>query len=1369
MPATLDQLLALRSQAADSICHYLRSMIDDLGQNRLLTRLGYSLDPSGRNLGLRLPLYCEPFSIEIDSESVRMREKLYTFHGDDDGGGSSTGQRFASSRHRSTSPSRNEESSDMHDDAAEKSDARSLDELAEELEMLLIIGDPGSGKTEWLKHRAVVAARRELEKLCAGQVLAEDTRMPVFVRLPDLGRILEDEGKVPPEELEKFALEECGSLACEVTVGDPAARAMSGILWLLAKGGRRSLSGFSLRHLWRQWCNAALHLSQGNPSLLCLDAWDEVPDACRGAVLKCINELTDELPLKVFASSRAVGYQPGLLPVPFGKSNQERSPRREVHLLDFGWSQVTEFYLRMFGSDSEEANEFLSTLKKKPQIQALACNPLMATLIGGVFGPRVSSRTPLNLVARRTDVFREVLRDMMSRPGIEKLVVDLKTTPAKLDFLAAFAFRFFPDELIPLRAAEEFTAAYLESISHTSSNLRMHQEVVARGKRDVLENLSAVDDVLVLCEEQDGPAYMFLHLTLQEHLAARHVAGLVNDTGWDNATLQVGRFQQKVRVPDFIDRRCEAPRWHEFFCQLSGQLTDAEPLLDLLQSGSALTAPSVQRFRDFFEYRCRLAASACAETLPAARRDCVGGATSTIARWITFHCETSQDDAALFHKAFADLATINPNMHFELPNGDSRARSFVEVLLNSLRNAGASERKKILMAIEACGPALAHDAFLRGIARVIADPASEGKVYDLTQAISKMGVSAAQPEFIADLVDILSQQRTPSKDGSSSIQIAVINLLASFGPAACKPDVLNELQCIIKEGAWRDEPVWNALVDICAANGMSLILPFLRDYFASAKVQEISFKSLNKLGKHCADDQLIRSVINHLSHEHEQIREVAADALGSMTHLPWLRAKLRELLFGEDRSLAAWAARALGHSNPNTISREEIRQLLDLVAEPDWPESWYLREGPGTRLGHQRIREIAVHACRQLVKNNASMTWVEELLPLLRADRTMVCYRAMDIVRELRVDSLSPHLYDVFLPLMQSRDMCTRRNACDDVGRFGVDLDDERVVRSLLNCLDDHESQVVYAAAHALSHCRGDRYAGQIVSDLEHRAESSYRDTKLLVATALAGLLPRAADSRPCDLLVRLIKDPDNSVCARALETLIDWRIKWPSSPLPGFVPSVVVEQVIRPCHPTVEAGLNYQTVARTLRVIGRMAQRSQLMSRVLDASKASDATVRLAACECLGVFGREWDLPGRMDSLTALLNDEDKWVRRKAVEILPDVIVWDRSPESLRKAFLDRFDDSSGYVRNYLPAAITGFVLSDYGSGSHNFISRFGDYICDQLKCDDGALNSDLWYCLKTLRNYLRFFAVEDGETLHYEWRMVSAMSALKTESVES
>lgn len=1370
MPATLDQLLAVRSRAADSICDYLRSMIDDLVQNRLLKRLGpkYSLDPSDSNPGLRLPLYCEPFSIEIDSERARMREKLYTFHGDDDGGGSATGRRFASSRHRSISPSGNEESSDMHDDAAETSDARSLDDLAEELDMMFVIGDPGSGKTEWLKHRSVLAARRELEKLCAGQVLAEDTRMPVFVRLPDLGRILAGEGKVSPEMLERFALEECGSPACEVTLAEPARRAMSAILWLMAKGGRRSLSGFSLRHLWRQWCDAALHLSQGHPSLLCLDAWDEVPRDCRGDVLKCINDLTDELPLKVFASSRAVGYQPGLLPVPFGRNNQERSPRREVHLLDFGWSQVTEFYLRMFGSaDPDEASEFLTTLKRKPQIQALACNPLMATLIGGVFGPRVSSRKPLNLIARRTDLFREVLRDMMDRPAIDKsVVVGSKTTAAKLDFLAAFAFRFFPDELIPLRAAEEFTAAYFESTSHTSSTLRMQQETVARGQLDVLENLSAVDDVLVLCEEQDGPVYLFLHLTLQEHLAARHVATLVNDKGWENATLRVGRFQQEVRVAEFIDRRCEDPRWHECVCQLSGQLTNAEPLLDLLQSGSALKDQSVQRFRDFFDYRSRIAASACAETLPTARRDCFSGATSKIARCITFRCYES-DDAALYHKAFADLASINPNLHFDRPDEESSTLSFVEVLLNLIRNEEGSERKKILRAIEACGPALAHDAFLRGIARIIADPALEGRVHDLTRAISKMGASAAQPEFIADLVDILSQQRTLSKDGLSSIQVAVIYLLASFGPAAYTPDVLDELQCIIKEGAWPDEPAWNALVDICDADGVSLILPFLREYFAGAKVKEVAFKALQKLGKHCADDQLIRSVINHLSHEYEQIRGVAADALGSMTHVPWLRQKLREFLFGEDRSLAAWAARSLSHSNPNGISREEVRQLLGLVAEPDWPEGWYLRDGPKTRLGHQRIRETAFHACLQLIKHADSRPWMEELLPLLRSNRTMVSYRAMDIVRELRMDASYPHVYDALLPLMQSPDMCTRRNACTDVGRCGVDFDNEMVVMSLLNCLDDHESQVAYAAACALSHSRGDLYAGLIVSDLEHRAESPDIDTRLLVATAVAGLLPRAADSRPCDLLVRLIKDPDNSVCARALETLIDWRIKWPSSPLPGFVPSVVVEQVLRPCHPVVKAGLDYQVVARTLRVMGRKAQRIQLLSKVLEASMASDATVRLAASQCLGVFGR--DLLGRMDRLTALLNDEDEWVRRKAVEILPDVVVWDRSPESLRRAFLDRFEDSSDCVQYYLPAAIAGFVLADYGSKHHSFVSRFGDYICDQLKRDNGALNTDLWYCLKSLRNYVRFFSVGVAEPLQYEWRMVSALCALKAESILS
>ena len=75
--------------------------------------------------------------------------------------------------------------------------------------------------------------------------------------------------------------------------------------------------------------------------------------------------------------------------------------------------------------------------------------------------------------------------------------------------------------------------------------------------------------------------YFFLHLTIQEFLAASALARLVNETetGWKTV---VPVDPKKRNVCDFLDEKAWHAEWNEVLAFVCGQVEDARPLVERL-------------------------------------------------------------------------------------------------------------------------------------------------------------------------------------------------------------------------------------------------------------------------------------------------------------------------------------------------------------------------------------------------------------------------------------------------------------------------------------------------------------------------------------------------------------------------------------------------------------------------------------------------------------------------------------------------------------------------------------------------------------------------------------------------------------------
>jgi hypothetical protein len=153
---------------------YLKALEADLGTNPLLNRFGRSLDD------LRVPLRVVPHEPVRDIETIRAREHFRSMGAEtgDDGPDSAARRIYAFRR------------GTFDDEREARSRPERLDEIEAQLVMAVLLGDPGSGKTEWIKYRARRAAGEMLEQIERRTVLLEALCFPAYLRLPDLAAVL---------------------------------------------------------------------------------------------------------------------------------------------------------------------------------------------------------------------------------------------------------------------------------------------------------------------------------------------------------------------------------------------------------------------------------------------------------------------------------------------------------------------------------------------------------------------------------------------------------------------------------------------------------------------------------------------------------------------------------------------------------------------------------------------------------------------------------------------------------------------------------------------------------------------------------------------------------------------------------------------------------------------------------------------------------------------------------------------------------------------------------------------------------------------------------------------------------------------------
>jgi predicted NACHT family NTPase len=290
-------------------------------------------------------------------------------------------------------------------------------EAKKQHQRIMVLADPGMGKSTLLKMEAGLTAQKELKSLKENSKKIEDVILPLFLTLSDL--VNEKQADIFSKEI------------------------IDAIPLILGKEYRKTLQ--DNRETAAVIKDVLDEKLKTGKCLLLLDALDEVPQKYRLYLSEKLNRFVRNYPCSIICTSRIVGYEWGIC-----------GGAKEVEIVPFSQKQTEEYIETWFknaagylNDDTVSASSLIRELRNKPQIRGLAQNPLLLSLICSLYQEK-----GLTLPARRCQVYEQAVRYMLGKwsknrnPELNDAWIDAKT-----ELLEELAYQFSCDgkEIFTLR------------------------------------------------------------------------------------------------------------------------------------------------------------------------------------------------------------------------------------------------------------------------------------------------------------------------------------------------------------------------------------------------------------------------------------------------------------------------------------------------------------------------------------------------------------------------------------------------------------------------------------------------------------------------------------------------------------------------------------------------------------------------------------------------------------------------------------------------------------------------------------------------------------------------------------------------------
>ncbi len=412
---------------------------------------------------------------------------------------------------------------------------RSALELIRHHRALVLLGDPGSGKTTILRHLALSFAHARLHAGSADPSALDPELawtgplpLPILVQL----RRFADELQAPPTD---------------------AGPLLSFVEQTLASGRLDALA----RHL-------EMRFEAGSILLMC-DGLDEVPDDTRRAwVSQAIAHLRNRFPLsRIVVTSRTYAYRDtNILPVPFQTARLQPLQAAEQDAFIERWYRAALLHTSGLASaDQEQAaiekgRDLQAALERRDRLREIASNPLLLTMIAQVHQHR------FRLPQQRAALYNECLQLLLEqwerhnaggrKAGLKAMLeIPEQTDPAILVQPVAYQLQQQGREEARKSELDDWLLPrFLDIVPD-----RTQAKALIERFLDFLEGRSGL-----LIARDVKAKYAFPHRTFQEYLTARELI-----------------YQGLTHTREEVLRHRHATPWREVILLTVGHLVSSVP------------------------------------------------------------------------------------------------------------------------------------------------------------------------------------------------------------------------------------------------------------------------------------------------------------------------------------------------------------------------------------------------------------------------------------------------------------------------------------------------------------------------------------------------------------------------------------------------------------------------------------------------------------------------------------------------------------------------------------------------------------------------------------------------------------------------
>ena len=841
---------------------------------------------------------------------------------------------------------------------------------------------------------------------------------------------------------------------------------------------------------------------------------------------------------------------------------------------------------------ASEGHKLKSFLESNPSIWGIAHIPVNLELICSLWGDIDRSQPTILTMTGLYDNITEWLlrRYLLKNKNLLQAVVDemfpndvYQRCHKELLFLEALAFSAMKSSTLILQPS-----SLEQALADANVMVEDRKHIFNIGI------LKSFDGKATGNQSQAKKEYYFVHLSFQEHFAARY---LVN-------TLRSSAYQDSI---EFIRRNKYNQRFTLVFVFASGLL--AGKYLSVARNAfwNALFDEPI----DLVGFRHMQILISCLEEV--SDKSDIGHYAviiENVSKWmdyVVFHgsskifqqlCDSLKRSIALSREPILQEKLIKL-----YESSDSRNKPRICFLISALSNYNAYSEHLLLLtralknknedynvrssvcdALGGMSVNAATSEVINNLVSAALDDGNGGGFRSADNALAKMCKKGATSKVISNLLNALD-------DKNEDVRWRACHTLDQMGGKAATREVISRLVNALKDESEEVRSAAHyALGSLCEKAATSEVISELVRALddTNEDVRVGVYEAFAKMGKKAATSEVISKLVSALDDENERVRRYACDALREMGEKAATSEVISKLVYalGDKNEDVRWCAyKALDKMDETAATSEVISKLVNALDDKD---------------GY--VRKCACKALGSLCEKAATSDVISKLVRALDDENRDVKFSAYEALAKMGEKAVTSEVISRLVHALDDKEECFRERACDALGKMGQKAATSEVISKLVTAFTDKNFGV-----------------------------------RTNACDCFANMDERAATSEVISKLVRALDDKDNNVRWRAFDALAEMGEK--------AVTSEVINRLVHALDD--ESEYASWRACYALGEMGEKAATNEVISKLGDALTNKRFADRTSACDALSKIGQKAATSEGISKLVSALptlDDPTRW-----------------------------------------------------------------------------------------------------------------------------